>query len=176
VQIPWRPFQHGQRVRIIRGPFCDFDAIFEGYLSGSKRVALLVTTVEGCGMRLVGDAQASQFSGYIRAQTPFSSGCSGVHVIAGVEVHPHPTRRVDAGQLYAGAHRGFPPRRNALRASLLAGSPLQSGPYKNAVRLTHYTKEPSKYSSFNEFGIDDGLNAPDDLLPSSCLPRSCHPR
>ena len=56
VQIPRRPFQRGQHVRIINGPFCDFDAIFEGYLSGSKRVALLITTVEGCGMRLVADA------------------------------------------------------------------------------------------------------------------------
>jgi transcription antitermination factor NusG len=56
VQIPRRPFQHGQHVRIISGPFCDFDAIFEGYLSGSKRVAILITTVEGSGVRVVADA------------------------------------------------------------------------------------------------------------------------
>ena len=56
VQIPRRPFQHGQHVRIISGPFCEFDAIFEGYLSGSKRVAILITTVEGCGVRVVADA------------------------------------------------------------------------------------------------------------------------
>jgi transcription elongation factor/antiterminator RfaH len=56
VQIPRRPFQHGQNVRIISGPFCDFDAIFEGYLSGSKRVAILITTVEGSGLRIVADA------------------------------------------------------------------------------------------------------------------------
>jgi hypothetical protein len=43
-------------VRIISGPFCEFDAIFEGYLSGSKRVAILITTVEGCGVRIVADA------------------------------------------------------------------------------------------------------------------------
>jgi transcription antitermination factor NusG len=30
--------------------------IFEGYLSGSKRVAILITTVEGCGVRVVADA------------------------------------------------------------------------------------------------------------------------
>jgi Transcription termination factor nusG len=36
VQIPRRPFQHGQHVRIVSGPFCDFDAIFEGYLSGKQ--------------------------------------------------------------------------------------------------------------------------------------------
>jgi len=43
-------------VRIINGPFRDFDAIFDGYLSGSKRVALLIITFAGCGMRLVADA------------------------------------------------------------------------------------------------------------------------
>jgi len=36
VQIARRPFQHGQHVRIISGPFREFDAIFEGYLSGSS--------------------------------------------------------------------------------------------------------------------------------------------
>jgi transcription antitermination factor NusG len=56
VQIPRRPFQHGQHVRIMSGPFCDFDAIFEGYLSGSKRVAILITTIEGSGVRVVADA------------------------------------------------------------------------------------------------------------------------
>jgi hypothetical protein len=43
-------------VRIISGPFREFDAIFEGYLSGSKRVAILITTVEGCGVRVVAAA------------------------------------------------------------------------------------------------------------------------
>src|SRR5260370_16938879 len=56
VQIPRRPFQRGQQVRIINGPFRDFDAIFDGYLSGSKRVALLITTLAGCGMRLSADS------------------------------------------------------------------------------------------------------------------------
>ena len=56
VQIPQRRFHNGQYVRIISGPFCDFDAIFEGYLSGSKRVAILITTVEGSGVRIIADA------------------------------------------------------------------------------------------------------------------------
>jgi transcription elongation factor/antiterminator RfaH len=56
VQIPQRPFRHGQHVRIISGPFCDFDAIFEHYLSGSKRVAILISTVERSGVRVVADA------------------------------------------------------------------------------------------------------------------------
>lgn len=41
MEIPRRPFQHGQQVRIISGPFSHFDAIFEGYLSGSKRLRFL---------------------------------------------------------------------------------------------------------------------------------------
>jgi transcriptional antiterminator RfaH len=56
VQIARRAFQSGQHVRIINGPFCELDAIFESYLSGSKRVAILITAVEGCGWRVVADA------------------------------------------------------------------------------------------------------------------------
>jgi transcription elongation factor/antiterminator RfaH len=56
VHIPQRPFRNGQHVRIVSGPFCDFDAIFEGYLSGSKRVAILITTLERSGVRVVADA------------------------------------------------------------------------------------------------------------------------
>jgi transcription antitermination factor NusG len=56
VQIARPPFLHGQHVRIISGPFREFDAIFEGYLSGTKRVAILIATVEGCGVRVVADA------------------------------------------------------------------------------------------------------------------------
>src|SRR5207245_7355294 len=56
VQIARRPFQRGQHVRIINGPFCDLDAIFESYLWGRKRAAILITAVEGCGLRVVADA------------------------------------------------------------------------------------------------------------------------
>jgi transcriptional antiterminator RfaH len=51
-----KPLRRGESVRVVDGPFRDFEAIFENYLSGSKRVAILIRTVEGRGMRLVADA------------------------------------------------------------------------------------------------------------------------
>jgi hypothetical protein len=41
---------------MIEGPFRNFEAIFEGYLSGVKRVAILIDTIEGRGVRVVADA------------------------------------------------------------------------------------------------------------------------
>ena len=52
------PFQRGEHVRVIEGPFRDFEAIFENYLSGSKRVAILMRNIEGCGVRVVASASA----------------------------------------------------------------------------------------------------------------------
>src|SRR5579864_9586085 len=52
------PFRRGEHVRVIEGPFRDFEAIFEGYLSGTKRVAILMKSIEGCGVRVVADASA----------------------------------------------------------------------------------------------------------------------
>lgn len=51
-----KPFRCGEHVRVVEGPFRDFEAIFEGYLSGVKRVAILINTIEGCGVRVVSDA------------------------------------------------------------------------------------------------------------------------
>jgi transcriptional antiterminator RfaH len=56
VQLCPKPFQGGDRVRVIDGPFRNFEAIFEGYLSGAKRVAILIDAVEGCGVRVIADA------------------------------------------------------------------------------------------------------------------------
>lgn len=52
------PFRHGEHVRVIEGPFSDFDAIFDTYLSGTKRVAILLKSIEGCGVRVVANASA----------------------------------------------------------------------------------------------------------------------
>jgi hypothetical protein len=41
---------------MIDGPFRNFEAIFEGYLSGARRVAILIDTIEGRGVRVVADA------------------------------------------------------------------------------------------------------------------------
>jgi hypothetical protein len=45
-------------VRVVEGPFRDFEAIFENYLSGTKRVAILINTIEGGGVRVLSDASA----------------------------------------------------------------------------------------------------------------------
>jgi transcriptional antiterminator RfaH len=51
-----KPFRGGDRVRVIDGPFRNFEAIFQGYLSGAKRVAILIDAIEGCGVRVIADA------------------------------------------------------------------------------------------------------------------------
>ena len=43
---------------MVEGPFRDFEAIFENYLSGTKRVAILMKSIEGCGVRIVANASA----------------------------------------------------------------------------------------------------------------------
>ena len=56
VQLCPKPFRSGDRVHVIDGPFRNFEAIFQGYLSGAKRVAILINAVEGCGLRVIADA------------------------------------------------------------------------------------------------------------------------
>jgi transcriptional antiterminator RfaH len=48
-----RPFLRGDQVRVVQGLFSDFEAIFEAYLSGSRRVAILIETIGGTGLRVV---------------------------------------------------------------------------------------------------------------------------
>jgi transcriptional antiterminator RfaH len=55
LQLSTKPFQRGEQVRVVAGPFSNFEAIFESYLSGTKRVAILIETIEGFGMRMVAD-------------------------------------------------------------------------------------------------------------------------
>jgi transcriptional antiterminator RfaH len=56
VQLNPKPFRYGEHVRMVEGPFRNFEAIFESYLSGIKRVAILIDTIEGRGVRVVADA------------------------------------------------------------------------------------------------------------------------
>jgi transcriptional antiterminator RfaH len=53
VRIQPRQFETGERVRVFEGPFHGFEAIFERYLSGAERVAILLRTVEAKGLRIV---------------------------------------------------------------------------------------------------------------------------
>lgn len=53
VRIEPRQFDNGERVRVAEGPFRGFEAIFERYLSGAERVAILLSAVETSGLRVV---------------------------------------------------------------------------------------------------------------------------
>jgi transcriptional antiterminator RfaH len=53
VKIEPDGFDNGERVRVMTGPFRGFEAIFERYLSGAERVAILLSAVEANGIRVV---------------------------------------------------------------------------------------------------------------------------
>lgn len=57
-EIHERPFDNGERVRILDGPFRGFEAMFERYLSGAERVAILLGAVQNAGLRVVLPAHA----------------------------------------------------------------------------------------------------------------------
>jgi transcriptional antiterminator RfaH len=57
VCIVRNPFRAGEAVRIVAGPFRGFEAVFERYLSGADRVAILLNAVEGHDVRLVAKAE-----------------------------------------------------------------------------------------------------------------------
>jgi transcriptional antiterminator RfaH len=58
IEIPDKPFGKGERVLVVGGPFRGFEAIFQGYLSGPERVAILLSAVESGGLRVVLSASA----------------------------------------------------------------------------------------------------------------------
>jgi transcriptional antiterminator RfaH len=58
VKIEEKAFDNGERVRVVEGPFRGFEAIFERYLTGAERVAILLSAVEASGMRVVLSAGA----------------------------------------------------------------------------------------------------------------------
>jgi transcriptional antiterminator RfaH len=58
VEIVEKPFDHGQRVMVVDGPFRGFEAIFQRYLSSTERVAILLSAVEASGLRVVLPAAA----------------------------------------------------------------------------------------------------------------------
>jgi transcriptional antiterminator RfaH len=58
VEIAEKPFDSGQRVVVVEGPFRGFEAIFDRYLSGAERVAILLSAIEASGLRVVLSASA----------------------------------------------------------------------------------------------------------------------
>jgi pimeloyl-ACP methyl ester carboxylesterase len=53
VEIVEKPFDTGEKVVVVEGPFRGFEAIFQRYLSSTERVAILLNAVEANGLRVV---------------------------------------------------------------------------------------------------------------------------
>ncbi len=53
VRIPAKTFKKGDRLVITGGPFEGFEAIFQHYLSGADRIALLLGAINSPGPRIV---------------------------------------------------------------------------------------------------------------------------
>jgi transcriptional antiterminator RfaH len=53
VEIIEPPFDRGEHVIITAGPFCGIEAVFERYLSGEQRVAILLNLAESSSIRMI---------------------------------------------------------------------------------------------------------------------------
>jgi transcription elongation factor/antiterminator RfaH len=58
VELAEAPFAAGESVRIVVGPLSGFEGVFDRYLSGAARVAILLRMVESAGLRVVLPADA----------------------------------------------------------------------------------------------------------------------
>lgn len=58
IELAAQPFAAGENVRIAAGPLSGFEGVFERYLSGHERVAILLQTVESAGVRVILPAAA----------------------------------------------------------------------------------------------------------------------
>ncbi len=58
VRLHQEPFRKGEPVQILDGPFRGFEAVFERYLSGATRVAILLDAVEGYNLRLIANVRS----------------------------------------------------------------------------------------------------------------------
>lgn len=58
VEIAAEPFDCGERVVVVAGPLRGFEAVFDRYLSGAERVAILLGAIEANGLRAVLPAAA----------------------------------------------------------------------------------------------------------------------
>ena len=53
VEITPKPLSPGERVTVVEGPFKGLEAVFERYLSGADRAAILLSTIGTTGVRVV---------------------------------------------------------------------------------------------------------------------------
>jgi transcriptional antiterminator RfaH len=61
IELPDTPIRNGESVRVLRGPFRGLGAVFEGYLAGSERVRVLLSSLKNAGPRLVLPASSVAF-------------------------------------------------------------------------------------------------------------------
>jgi transcriptional antiterminator RfaH len=57
VYLDRQSFHKGDPVQILTGPFRGFDAVFERYLSGAERVAILLNVTTGYSLRVITSAR-----------------------------------------------------------------------------------------------------------------------
>ncbi len=53
IELPLEPLRRGMSVRVTHGPFSKFEGIFERYLSGTERVAILLSVLGAATVRLL---------------------------------------------------------------------------------------------------------------------------
>ncbi len=58
VHLDQKLFQKGDPVQILSGPFRGLDAVFERYLSGAERVAILLNAAKGYSLRVIASARS----------------------------------------------------------------------------------------------------------------------
>ena len=58
VHLNQEPFRKGEPVQILTEPFRGFEAVFERYLSGAQRVAILLNAIDGYTLRVITKAQS----------------------------------------------------------------------------------------------------------------------
>lgn len=63
IQLPEPVLVQGQKVRIVEGPFRNFEGIFERYYSGSQRVAILLQAISGSARIIVRKGSVSADNG-----------------------------------------------------------------------------------------------------------------
>jgi transcriptional antiterminator RfaH len=58
IKIVEEEFAKGARLKVVEGPFRGFEAIFERYLSGAQRIAILLSAIDAKGLRVLLPAAA----------------------------------------------------------------------------------------------------------------------
>jgi transcriptional antiterminator RfaH len=61
IELPDTPIRNGECVQVLRGSFRGLGAVFEGYLAGTERVRILLSSLKNAGPRLVLPASSVAF-------------------------------------------------------------------------------------------------------------------